>query len=104
MQYGFFHSMNENDPSSLVSTNQEPFGNGLKVFTEFSKAKKMRAIAVKQFETYENLIQEHPRKWKYGLHAYTSYRMNYFLYPRTQRLCRGEHVSDFVDLQKSKWP
>ena len=93
MQHGFFHSMDENDPTSLVSTNLEPFGNGLKVFSEFSKARKSREIAEKQFETFENFIQEHPRKWKYGLHAYNSYRMNYFLYPRTQRLCRGEHVS-----------
>jgi hypothetical protein len=86
--------MSPEDPTSLVYTNYEPYGKGMKIFTEFNKAKKAREAEEKIFSTHENLVQEHPRKWKTGQHGFKAFKMSYFLYPKTQRLCRGEHVSE----------
>ena len=84
--------MDANDPSSLVTVNLEPFGKDMIVKSGFAKARKAREKEEKQFLTYKNLVQEQPRTWKYGWHAYNVYKMNYFLFPRTQQLCRGEKV------------
>ena len=92
MRFGFLHMTEGNDPTSLVYTNQHPFGQSMKTVTEFNKATKLRQISEKEFATFENLIKEYPRKWTSGIHGYTTFKMNYFLYPRTQQLCRGEYV------------
>jgi len=88
--------LDEYDPSSIVSVNTEPFGKDLRVQSEFNKARKARQKEEKKFATYENLVQEHPRKWMYGWHSLNVYKMNYFLFPRTQKLCRGKKVQKIV--------
>ena len=92
IRHGFLHMTEVIDPTSLVYTNLDPFGKSLKVVTEFNKARKLREVSEKEFGTFENLVKEFPRKWNYGVHGYTTFKMNYFLYPRTQQLCRGEYV------------
>ena len=84
--------MIKDDPYSIVSVNLEPFSKDLMTQQGFKRATEIRAKEEKEFLTFENLVQEFPRKWKSVTHSFRIYKMGYFLFPRTQKLCRGEQV------------
>ena len=84
--------MIKDDPYSIVSVNLEPFGKDSMTQQGFKRATEIRAKEEKEFLTFENLVQEFPRKWKSVTHSFRIYKMGYFLFPRTQKLCRGEQV------------
>ena len=92
IQNGFFHALNPNGHSDIVSVNMEPFGKNFDIHRHFNKARKERQIMERPFLTFSNLVQVRPRTWKNPWHAFNIQKMDYFLFPRTQELCRGEKV------------
>ena len=92
IQNGLFHALNPNGHSDIISVNMEPFGKNFDTHRHFNKARKERQIMERPFLTFSNLVQVRPPTWKNPWHAFNIQKMDYFLFPRTQELCRGEKV------------
>ena len=96
VQRGFFHAVNVDDVTGVASVNLEPFGKNFDLRRHFNKARKEWKFVEREFLTFENLVQDKPRNWKNPRHAFNMKKMDYFLFPRTQKLCRGEKVTPVI--------
>jgi hypothetical protein len=81
-----------NDPETLVMTNLEPFDKTLKSSKEYRQAAVDRREVEIRHSGFENLIRNPPRKGLFGQPGLNTFTMAYYLYPKTQQLCRGDTV------------
>ena len=88
--HGFFHSVEKNDPKTLVYTNLELFDKSLQGFREYKNPRAIRDLELSKILHFDNLIPD-PKKWKKN--HYIGHRISYFLTDRVKQLCRGEVVS-----------
>jgi hypothetical protein len=89
MANGFFHSIEKNDPKTMVYTNLELYDKSLQAFQEYLKPRTKRDLEESRLSTFENVIPN-PSRWKSN--SYVGHRISYFLLERTKQLCRGESV------------
>ena len=87
--HGFFHSVEKNDPKTLVYTNLELFDKSLQGFREYRNPRAIRDLELSKVSHFDNIIQN-PKKWKKN--HYVGHRISYFLTDRVKQLCRGEVV------------
>ena len=88
----------QGDPESTVRTNLEPYDKNLMRSKEFAKAVQMRRSMEARHAGFDNLIRDPPRKGLFGQPGMNTLSMDHYLYPQTQKLCRGDVVSCSVFL------